>query len=114
MAKNYKIGNIEADNVAVGDRATIYVGAQQAPIQAEALREIRRFITLLPDGADEMDNPREVEANARAAEVALGKKKLNRGRIQDLITKITAGVVGVAALANAIEAVQAAVTRLFS
>jgi hypothetical protein len=114
MAKNYKIGNIEAANVAVGDGATIYVGAQQIPIQAEALREIRRFITLLPDRADEMDNPREVEANARAAEVALSKKKLNRGRIQDLITKITAGVVGVAALANAIEAVQAAVTRLFS
>jgi hypothetical protein len=114
VAKNYKIGNIDADNVAVGDGATVYVGAQQIPIQAEALRELRRFIALLPARADEIDQPREVEANARAAEVALSKKKLNRRRIQDLIAQITAGVAGVTALATAIDAVQAAVTRLFS
>jgi hypothetical protein len=114
MAKNYKIGKIEAANVAVGDGATVYVGVQQIPLQAEALRELRRFIELLPAQAAGIEKPHEVEANARAAEAALSKKKLNRGRIEDLITKITAGVVGVAALTNAMDAVQAAVTRLFT
>jgi len=114
VAKDYKIGKIEAVNVAVGDGAIVYVGTQQIPLQEEALRELRRFIALLPDRATEIDKPREVEANARAAEVALRGKRLDRGRIQDLITKITAGVVGVAALTNAMDAVQAAITRLFS
>jgi hypothetical protein len=113
MAK-YNIGDIKATNVAVGDEATINVGAQQIQLQDEALRELRRFIELLPARAAEIDKPREVEANARAAEVALREKRLDRGRIQDLITKITVGVVGVAALTNAIDAVQAAVTRLFT
>jgi hypothetical protein len=114
MAKNYKIGNIEAANVAVGDGAIVYVGAQQIPLQDEAVRELRRFIELLPAQATEIKKPHEVEANARAAEVALREKRLDRRRIQDLITKITVGVLGVAALTNAIEAVQAAVTRLFT
>jgi hypothetical protein len=113
MAK-YKVGKIEATNLAQGDGATINVGVQQIPIQAEALQELRRFITLLPARAAEIEKPHEVEANARAAEAALSKKKLNRGRIEDLMTKITVGVAGVAALTNAIDAVQAAVTRLFS
>ena len=113
MAK-YKFGEIKATNVAAGKGATINVGAQQIPLQDEALRELRRFIELLPARAAEIDKPYEVEANARAADVALREKRLDRGRIQDLITKITAGVVGVAALTNAIDAVQAALTRLFT
>jgi hypothetical protein len=113
MAK-YKFGEIKATNVAVGKGAAINVGAQQIPLQDEALRELRRFIELLPARAAEIDEPYEVEANARAAEVALREKRLDRGRIQELITKITVGVVGVAALTNAIDAVQAALTRLFT
>ena len=114
MAGKYNIRNIKAANVAMGDGAILNVGVQQIPLRDEALRELRRFITLLPDGAAEIEKPHEVEANARAAEAALSKKKLDRGRIQDLITKITVGVVGVAALTNAIDAVQAALTRLFT
>jgi hypothetical protein len=113
MAK-YEFGDIKATNFAAGDGATINVGTQQIPLQDEALRELRRFIALLPNGAAEIKSPDEVEANARAAEAALSKKKLNRERIENLITRVAAGVAGVAALTNAIEAVQAAVTRLFS
>jgi hypothetical protein len=113
MAK-YEFGDIKATNLAVGDGATINVGTQQIPLQDEALRELHRFIALLPAQAAEIKRPHEVEANARAAEVALREKRLDRRRIQDLITKITAGVLGVATLTNAIEAVQAAVTRLFT
>ena len=113
MAK-YKFGEIKATNFAAGDGATINVGVQQIPLQDEALRELRRFIALLPAQATEIKKPHEVEANAKAAEVALSEKRLDRRRIQDLITKITAGVLGVAALTNAVEAVQAAVTRLFT
>jgi hypothetical protein len=114
VAEKYRIGNIEAANVAVGKGATINVGAQQIALQDEALQELRRFIALLPAQAAEINKPHEVEANARAAEVALREKRLDRRRIQDLITKIAAGVLGVATLTNAIEAVQAAVTRLFT
>jgi hypothetical protein len=113
MAK-YEIGKIKAANVAVGDNPYINVGAQQIPLQEDALRELRRFITLLPAQAAEIKKSHEVEENARAAEVALSKKRLDRGRIEGLIAKITAGVVGIAALTNAIDAVQAAVTRLFT
>ena len=92
----------------------VNVGAQQIPLQEDALRELRKFITLLPAQAAGIEKPHEVEENARAAEVALRKKRLDRGRIEGLIAKITVGVVGVAALTNAIDAVQAAVTRLFT
>lgn len=114
VAKNYKIEKIEAANVAVGDGAFVYVGEQQIPLRDEALRELSRFIALLLAQAAGIEKPHEVEENARAAEAALRKKKLDRGRIEGLIAKITVGVVGVAALTNAIDAVQAAVTRLFT
>jgi hypothetical protein len=111
MAK-YKIGSVDAVNAAIGDRAAVNVG-QQISVRDEALRELHRFMTLLPAQASVLKNPEEVAANAKAAELAIRKKRLNREHIEELIRKITAGVAGAAALTNAIEAVQTAVTHLF-
>ena len=120
MASKYDIGKIKAENVAVGDYAsatstsTVRVKTEQLPMQAEALHQLQNFITLLPGYADRISRPHEIEADAKAAENALSKKTLNRGHVEGLIRKMTVGVAGVAALANAVDAVQAAVTRLFT
>jgi hypothetical protein len=118
VASKYDIGKIKAENVAVGDYAsvtsTVRVKTEQLPMQAEALHRLQNFITLLPDYADRINRPHEIEADAKAAENALSKKTLNRGHVEGLIRKMTVGVAGVAALANAVDAVQAAVTRLFT
>ena len=118
VASKYDIGKIKAENVAVGDYAsvtsTVRVKTEQLPMQAEALHQLQNFITLLPDYADRISRPHEIEADAKAAENALSKKTLNRGHVESLIRKMTVGVAGVAALANAVDAVQAAVTRLFT
>ena len=118
VASKYDIGKIKAENVAVGDYAsvtsTVRVKTEQLPMQAEALHQLQNFITLLPDYSDRISRPHEIEADAKAAENALSKKTLNRGHVEGLIRKMTVGVAGVAALANAVDAVQTAVTRLFT
>jgi hypothetical protein len=117
MSQKYEVGKIRAHNVAVGNHAKAKyapVNAEQSSMQAEALDQIRRLIELLPAYADKIDSPREVQADAEAAEVALSKKKLNRARIEILIGRMAAGVAGVTALANAVDAVQAAITHLFT
>ena len=119
MSKNYnKVGKITADAVTIGTHSkTEYIthlDSRQTAMQAEALHQIRQLIELLSVHADEIDRPREVQADAKDVEASLGKKKLNRARIENLIGKITTAVAGVTALATAIDAVQTAVTRLFT
>jgi len=118
MSQKYDVGEVNADNVAIGNRAkaqyTSQGNAVQSPAQMEALQQIRQLIELLPVYMDKIESPRAVQADVKAAETALGKKKLNRDRIEGLVGKIAAAVAGVTALANAIDAVQTAVTRLFT
>jgi hypothetical protein len=114
--QEYNINEIRAENVAIGNRAKAasYADKKQAALHAEALRQIRQLIELLPDYADEIDSPHAVKADAESIESALGKKKLNRDRLEKLIGRITPAVAGITALANAIAAVQTAITHLFT
>ena len=116
MSDRYDVGDIYADNVAVGNRARAeykaYPDPKQASIQAEALQQIRQLIELLAVHADEIGNPGEVQANAESVKSALRKKKLNRARIESLISKIRPAVAGVTVLADAIDAVHTAVSHL--
>jgi hypothetical protein len=118
MSQKYDVSKIDAKNVAIGNHAKAGYPSQgnavQSPAQLEALQQIRQLIELLPAYMDKIESPRTVQADVRAAETALGKKKLNRDRIEGLVGKIAAAVAGVTALANAIDAVQTAVTRLFT
>jgi hypothetical protein len=116
MSDRYNFEDIHADNVAIGNRARaeykVYPDLKQASIQAEALQQIRQLIELLAVHADEIDNPGEVRANAKSVKIALRKKKLNRTRIESLISQIRPAVAGVTALADAIDAIHTAVSHL--
>jgi hypothetical protein len=116
MSDHYNVRDIYADNVAVGNRARAeyktYPDPKQALVQAEALQQIRQLIELLVVHADEIDDPGEVQANAKSVKNALRKKKLNRARIESLISQIRPAVAGVTALADAIDAVHTAVSHL--
>jgi hypothetical protein len=118
VSQNYDVGEIRAKNLAFGPHAKAkYVArpdAKQASMQAEALYQIRQLIELLSVHVDEIDSSHELQADAESMEAALRKKKLNRARIEKLIGKITTAAAGVAALANAVDAVQTAVSRLFT
>ncbi len=115
MSENYHIEDIDADTVAVGNHAkAIRVTVEKSLMQTEALKETRKLIMLLPDYADMIDRPDKVQADAKAVEVALSKNTLKRARIENLIRKIAIGVAGVTTLANAVDAVQVAVSRLFT
>jgi hypothetical protein len=111
MSQNYKIGKIQAGAVAIGPKSR---AKHITAMQTEALHQIRQLIELLSVHADEIDSPGEVQADAESVEAALRKKKLNRVRIENLIAKIAPAVAGVTALANAVDAVQTAVTHLFT
>jgi hypothetical protein len=114
--QRYIIKGVRAENVAIGDHARagdeVHPDPRQASIQVEALQQIRQLIELIVIHTGAIENPREVQANARSVEIALKKKKPNRTRITYLIGKITPAVAGVTALANAIDAVQALVNHL--
>jgi len=116
MSDRYNIGDIYADNIAIGKRARAeykaYPDPKQALVQAEALQQIQQLIELLAVRADEIDNPGEVQTDAKSVKIALRKKKLNRGHIQRLISQIRPAVAGVTALAEAIDAVHTAVSHL--
>lgn len=116
MSKGYKVGKIQADNVAVGDHARAEYLASADPtqtaMQAEALYQIRQLIELLSIHANEINSFQAVQADAKSVEAALKKKTLNRARIENLIGKMTPALAGVTALANAIDAVRAAVSHL--
>jgi hypothetical protein len=118
MSDKYRVAKVQAGNVAIGKRAavnsTVQVRADQSLIQADALQQVQQFIALLSAHADEIERPEEVQADAEAVEAELNDKKPSRTRIEDLFSKIAVGVAGVTTLANAVNAVHAAVTSLFT
>ena len=116
MGRKYDSGKVRAENVAIGDHATAKYGMnadpKRAEIQAEALYQIRQLIELLGVYSEEIDSLRAVREDAESIEAALKKKKPNRSRIQNLIGNIAPVVADVTALAQAIDAVHAAVSHL--
>jgi len=118
MSQNYHIGDVKAKNVAIGDHArassSVRIKAEQSALRVEALQQIQALIALLPAHADVIDDPDQVQADAKAAEVALSKKTLNRARIDKLIGRLTVGLAGVTAFANSVDAIRTAVSHLFA
>jgi len=112
--QSYDVGKVKAKNVAIGNRAKAGDHTYSDAEQAEALGQVRQLIELLSVHADEINSPHEIQEYAESVEVALQKRKLNRARIESLIQKIATAVAGVTALANAIDTVQTAVSRLFT
>lgn len=111
MTQNYSTGDIHAIYVAVGNKATA-MSPDPESARIQALQELRSFIALLPAYEHVLGKPVEVRADAIAAEAALSKKSMNRGRLEKLVRKIALGVTGVTALADAVSAVQAAIAHL--
>ncbi len=117
MTDRYKIKNMRAKNVAYGKKAKIDARVRAAPdwpLRAQALDQIEHLLELLTSqdgGAPETDS---IQANAKALDGALKKKRLDRAHIEGCIQKITAGAAGVTALANAADAIHATIMRLFS
>jgi hypothetical protein len=120
VATRISVKKLRSKNAAFGHRASVkdksrtVVSGQQLTLQAEALQELRKFASLVPDYAEVVENPQNLQTLASKTEAALKKSRPRRDRIEKLISEMTMGVVGVTALAQAIEAVQAAVTRLFT
>jgi hypothetical protein len=116
VSQEYKIGKIQAENVAVGKRAKAKhitrVDPKQASAQAEALDQIRKLIELLSIHANEIKSPQTAQADAESVEAALEEKIINHTRVNKLIRNITRAAGGVTAIADAIDAVRAAVGHL--
>lgn len=113
MNQSYDVGKIKAKNVAIGPHAKAGDRTYSEAEQAEALYRVRQLIELLAVHAGEINSPGEIQAYAESVETALQKRKLNRVRIDNLVHKIASAVAGVTALANAVGAVQTAVSHLF-
>ena len=118
MSDKYNITKVQAGNIAIGKRATVnstvQVSADQSLIQEAALQQVQQFIALLSAHEDEIERPDAVQADAQAVQDELSEEEPNRIRIENLFSKIAAGVAGVATLANAINAVHTAVASLFT
>ena len=112
--QRYDVGKVKAKNVAIGNHAKAGDRTYSDAEKEEAIYQIRQLIELLSVHTSEIDNPGEVQAYAESVETALQKRKLNRARIKDLVHKIASAIAGVTALANAVDAVQTAVSRLFA
>lgn len=117
MSDKYNVTKVRAGNVAIGKRATVnstvQVSADQSLIQEAAL-QVQQFIALLSAHADEIERPDAVQADAQAVQDELSEEEPSRIRIENLFSKIAAGVAGVTTLANATNAVHTAVTSLFT
>jgi hypothetical protein len=117
MSDKYNVKKIDADNMAMGKHATVIsstgIKADQS-LQADALQQVEQLIALLSVHADQIESPDKVQADAAAAQAALSKKRLNRARIENLVSRMAVGVAGVTTLANAVDAVQTAISRLFT
>jgi len=111
--QKYDVGKIKAKNVAIGNRAKAGDRIHSDADREEALYQIRQLIELLTAHADEINSPPEIRAYAKSVETALQKRKLNRTRIENLVHKIASALAGVTAVANAVDAVQTAVSHLF-
>jgi hypothetical protein len=114
MRDKYKVGEFSAENVAVGHRASSRSHARVTPAVEDAIEKLRYFVSLIPEHIEPALDSDSVCRHAEELEAALRKKRLNRARIEQILGTLTVAVSGTAALANAISAIQSAVTRLFS
>jgi hypothetical protein len=112
--QRYGVGKVKAKNVAIGNRAKAGDDTYSDAEKEDAIYQIRQLIELLSVHASEIDSPGEIQAYAQSVETALQKRKPNRARIESLVHKIAGAIAGVTALANAVDAVQTAVSHLFS
>lgn len=124
MSGRYSFKNFNATNMVVGPKAKIgkasvkqaqiyQVTPQLEPVRAQGLHELDRFIMLVPSYGEDINSP-DIIANAEAARAALSKRRLRRDRIEKLLATISVAVGGITTLAEAINAVQNTVSRLFS
>lgn len=111
--ESYDAQNFTAKNVAMGPHAKAGDHIYSEADQTEALYQVRRLIELLSVHAGEISGLHEIQADAESVETALQKRKLNRGRIKKLVRRIAGALTGVTALADAVAAVQTAVSHLF-
>jgi hypothetical protein len=113
MSDKYRVEHFSAQNVAVGHRASVRVQASPSAVN-EAIEKLSAFVSLLPERAGPADDRDAIRSQAAKLEAALRKKTLNRDRIEAILRKLVLGASGIATLATAVEAVQSAVTRLFT
>lgn len=115
MSDRNKVSNFTAQNVAIGQNASITPYTDIAPARDDALREVRYFISLIPEQAEPLpQHAHEIHRQAMELEAALSRKKLNRRRIESILNNLVIGDSSIVALANAADAVHTAVTRLFN
>lgn len=114
MNQRYDVGKVKAKNAAIGNRAKAGDRIYSDADRAEALDQVRQLIELLSVHAGEINGPPEIQAYAKSVETALQKRKLNRVRIENLVHKIASALAGIAVFANAVDAVQTAVSHLFT
>jgi hypothetical protein len=113
MNQSYDVGKVEAKNVAIGNRAKAGDHRYSDAERAEALHQVRQLIELLSVHAGEINSSHEIQQYAESMEDALQKRRLNRARIENFAHSIASALAGVTALANAVDAVQTAVSHLF-
>jgi hypothetical protein len=106
------VGNVTAKNVSIGSRSKAGDHIYSEADPTEALYQVRRLIELLSVHAGEISSLHEIQADAKSVETALQKRKLKRGRIKKLVRRIAGALTGVTALADAVAAVQTAVSHL--
>jgi hypothetical protein len=114
MRDKYTVGEFSAENVAVGHGASARSHSRVTPAVEDAIEKLGYFVSLIPEHIELAHDSASVCRQAAELEAALRKKKLDRGRIEKILGTLTVAVSGTAALANAISAIQSAVTRLFS
>jgi hypothetical protein len=120
VASKNHVGKIRAKNSIVGDHGrltdkskTHALSAEQSALQADALRQLREIISLLPAYARDIDIGRARECAAKA-ETALKRRRLSRGQIEKHLKGILVAAGGITVLADAVGAVQATVARIIS
>lgn len=118
MADKIRVNKVRAKNAVVGDRARItdksgvlILSAEQSDLQAEALRQLREVIDLLPAYADEID-VEEARRTAELAESAIKKKRLRWDKATKYLNATWTAVSDVEVLASAVVAVQSIVQSL--
>lgn len=114
MRDKYKVENFSGENVAVGHRASARSHLPVTPGLEDAIERLRYFVSLIPEHIEPAHDCDNVLGQAEELEAALRKKRLDRRRIEKILGTLTVAVSGIAALANAINAIQSAVARLWS
>lgn len=114
MNDKYKVEHFSADNVAVGHRAFVQTRAPVSPAVKDAIDKLRYLVSLIPEHIELAQDNGSVRGQAQELEDALRENGLNRNRIERILGNLMLGVSGIATLANAVDAVQSAIARLFN